>query len=900
MIHQFQRISSFMRYSTMNWISVERRHLPALIVTGIVVALNGLLVPLAVLRPSTSTAADALGELEPLALVVDHDIASGPGCGGLAVINVDEGIVEFRDATRAPTVFDLDVNINQGQVLGSPGRGNSARYVRWMRTDESWRNWRRQTIVETAEFPAVGTLSGLAFSSDGENLFLGIRLAGSGMSVGAFQVSDLDVEGDEIEPPTPIMMGAADGHVPAKVITTRDGSLVHVISSVGSINSLETSLLSPAAKPVRHAPFVPDPVLAGALASNEFTTTPRIVFADISPDERYLVTNRWAEPELSVVDLHARRSWTLPAGEGITMTGGVAFNHAWRNPGLLAVNVLDAVVVYRFDPDGPLEELARHPINPVHQTVGGPAYPVPGNVSWSSRGDHLIVTTNHGDKDFTIIEVAGCGTSLRQVAELAVCSSDLNRGRAIWTANKRMTPPADFGSRCPAPELRPTATPPPIPSPTATPVATPVSKNLRESRAEERVIVIEGSSTVDIARCGGITHFAIWEGRPRSGARGKAEPGSWAATSGGAVFVVGSGSGEAETYDVYEPRLNASSLETKWRTGAVTMSVGASMPYGATSFVWGDTQILLTYRDHESGEVALGLFDRFGIASGTVSPPLAMASFERGVPAALVLEGYSGHGALMCCGGTAWVVTDLGEVWQLTIADDMASMTLSGPIAELGEIPPVPGESGPASRRIHAVLSPNERFLLVSGWGNGDIRVVNLAEGTVESTEFDDRITMIGQLATNHGWENPGRVAVHAGTHLMVLAIDPRNGTLTEIGRHPIAPPRNEEGFVEPGHIAWSTNGLALVATIDNDTNEFMTLWVRECGRLIEPLYEVAICPEKGVPNRGRGIFTLNATYPTPAGYDPRCPAGVIPATPTPSSTPSHGSAVYLPAAMRR
>lgn len=877
----------------------ERPRLPVEVAVGVALAFVVLLTTNIGRQPSTSIAADALNELEHMAFVVDHDIASGPGCGGLAVIDVDKRTVGVRDSTRSHSVYDLDVNVALGQVLGSPGRGNSARYVQWIRSDESWLAWRRQDIAETSELPLVTTLSGLAFSRDDETLFLGISLAGTGMRVGAFQASDLDIEGEEGWLPPPIALGGAGGHVPAKIITTRDGSVVHAINGAGSIHSLDTSYLRPAAEPVRISPPVADPILAGALASIGYTTTSQIVFADISLDERYIVTNRWAEPEVSVADLHARRSWTLPLGEGITMTGGVAFNHAWQNPGLLAVNTLDAVVVYRFDPDGPLEELARHSIHPVHQTVGDAEYSVPGNVSWSARGDHLIVTVNNGDNDFALLEVAGCGTSLRLVAELAVCPSNHNRGRAIWTANKRVTPPAGLVPGCPTPDLRPTATRVPIPSPTATPVATPVFTDARSIIGEERVVVLEGSSGGDAASCGGVTHFSVWEGQTGKRARGRGEPGKWATTSSGTTIVVGAASHEDLTYDVYESSLDVGSLETSWRSGVVTLTVGTPIPYGTASFVWGDTELLLTYEDLKSSAVTLGLFSRIGVESGTTSTPLATTVFERGVPAGVALEDYSGEGALMCCGGTAWIVTDLGEVWRLTVAEDMSSMTLSGPIADLGEIPPVPGESGPTARRIHVTLSRDERFLLVSGWGGGDIRVVDLVEGTISRMDFGDEITMIGQLATNYSWENPGLLAVHAGTHILVLSIDPSDGSLAEIGRQPIPPPHNADGFVEPGFIAWSTNGVALIATIDDGTDEFMTLWVRECGRLLEPLYQVAVCPDEDAPNLGRGIFTWNSTFPTPESYDPRCPADADPATPTPSSTPRAGTTIHMPVAIR-
>jgi len=81
--------------------------------------------------------------------------------------------------------------------------------------------------------------------------------------------------------------------------------------------------------------------------------------ATLSADERYLVLNRGRAPEVTVADLVDRRAWTLPLAADVAVVGGVALGRAEANLGLLAVHAETTVQVYRFDPYGPLVELAR-------------------------------------------------------------------------------------------------------------------------------------------------------------------------------------------------------------------------------------------------------------------------------------------------------------------------------------------------------------------------------------------------------------------------------------------------------------------------------------------------------------------------------------------------------------
>ncbi len=719
-----------------------------------------------------------------------------------------------------------------------------------------------------------------------------LGLGGPRIQVGAFRLSDLTATGDTIPLPEAMKYGSARSLFPVRILIARDGSVVHLLGKFGQTSSLETTSLRPAAPTIHHAPPIPDRELAEALASIAYTTTNQLVFGDISLDERYIVTNRWAAPELTIIDLQSRTSRIVSVGDGITMTGGVAFNHGWENRGLLALNAMHSIVVYRFHPDGQLEELSRFPIHPLkHFGSNRWKSPIPGNVAWSARGDRLIASTSHGNNDIAILEVGDCGGSIRQVTELAACSDEHNGARAIWTANKRLSPPPDFVPRCTAPELRATATPPPTPQPSRTPVATPLATRASQVALEEMTIVFEGSSDQTARGCGGFTYFDISDGDPHYRSPTYPGLGRVATTLGDYPLMAGPADAAARSYQVFtDTSILLYEPGSAWRRIEISPTMGIPLPYGAMTTVWAGTQMLLTYRDPASGLAVLGLLDRFDPGNPVSAAPLAKVTFERGIPAAVVLEDFSRDNAVQRYGGTAWVVTDVGDVWRVVIRD-MEEMTLTGPVASLGAPVVVEGDGLPPAGRVHAELTLDKRFLLVSGWGVGTLSKVDLWDGTVRRIPAGAGLTLTGQIATNRGWENEGLVALHAGDHVVLYALNPRDGALVELARQAIPAPRGETGRPEPGYLAWGSNGLTLIATIDAGEDEFAVFWVRGCGRMLQERYRVAGCPQAGARNRGRAIVTNNGFAIPPPGYLPSCPANVVPATltaslPTPS-TPS-------------
>jgi hypothetical protein len=826
--------------------------------------------------------------VEQIAILVDRaPKTDAPGCGSISIFDVDTAEPLYRAPYDDVSLARLDVDTEVRQIVASSGSSRVVAHMHWQRTDPEWADWQMRRVREPPGLSVSYRWTGLAFVPETSSLLLpiseGRRL------LAAFDTTDLE----ELEQrgehhlmfPWPQRYTYTPGLLPTEILVTRDGRIAHTVDREGLLSSIDLQSTQPVAPPMMVPPFIPDEVLARGEVSE------KIVFADLSVDERYLVTNRWLSSDLGISDLHERTSWTVSAGDGITMTGGVAINHGWENHGLLAVHALSNVVVYRFHPDGELEELARHPVQPVVVADS----PVPAAVRWSASGDRLIAATNHGTSDFVVLDVQDCGSRLVRVSEIAACEDENNQGFMIWTANGRLQPPHDFVPRCPPADVRPTATPLPPPVPSATPMATAIHpdplRDHEEYMTERGVIAIEGSSEGSLPGCGGLTFFETSPGVPKGRTRGLGEPGRVAMGWGLHNFVVGPADPRQKTYRAVR-RASGVDFGTVWQHEVFTPTFGSPLPFGAMTRVWGDTLVLLTFRDDSTGDVKMGLFDLIYVGAPMPTEPYAAVRVPHGIPAAVALEQYYGDDAMRRWGGTGWVVTDVGDVWRLTVQGDEA-MSLEGPIASLGPAAPV-GEDAeePAARRVHADLTHDERHLLVSRWGQGEVDVVELATGATRRVPAGEGLSLAGQIATNRAWENGGLVALHAGDHVVLYATD-ADGTPLEIVRHPIQPPHDAQGRAEPGYLAWSTNGLALFATTDDGQAEFAGFRVDACGRRLEEMFRVAACPDEQVPNRGRTILSANRGFVTREDYNPTCPPGVLP--PTPVSPITRAASIFLP-----
>lgn len=823
----------------------------------------------------------AVGDGDPIAIIVSDEagtLLNSENCGRISIIDTDRGELLYQDQPHDP-VFDLVVGKDLQQVIGSPGFSNSTVASRWLRTGAAWDQWQYQSLLPPPNSASFGHLLQFAMGSNDE-LYSQIMGSASDLrNLALFDLSELDRVASAIGLPSARKVGFAPSGASGAIFTTRNADVVHALGHLGRLSTIDGKSLEPIVPEVSYDPAIPDPGLASALARLGYTSTGQILFSDISLDERFIVTNRWNASSINVIDLQRRTSRTVSAGAGVTMTGGVAFNHGPINHGLLAIRTLNQVIVYRFFPEGSLQEVGRHPVPPLSHFTKSEYGVVPGDLAWSARGDHLIVATNDGSVDLMLIEVSDCGSKLRASAEFALCPGDKNQVQDIWTANKSLSTLPVNASACPMPDIRATATllPPFVPSPT--PIATALAGKAIDQRQEEKVVVFEGSRSVNERGCGALAYFEIGSGRLQYRSPALFEVGRVASDIVTSAFFLGPASEEMPNL-----RLIAQDYRTderfggRWRQSTISTSVGSLYPFGGLSLLWADTHLLIAYQAEGSAVASLGLFDRVWLDSPKLAAPIATVQVPTGVPASIVLEKFAREDAIMRYGGRAWIVTDLGQVWRLDIRE-MEEMVLEGPILSLGPRRPTPGDHGPAARRIHAELSWDERYLLVSGWGEGTVSSIDLETGLVRDFPFGRAITMTGQIATNRGWEHEGLIAVHAGDHVLLLAVG-TDGLLVELARQAIPPPRNAAGDPEPGYLAWGTNGETLIVSLDQDEDEFAVFGIEQCGLRLRKLYTVGSCPDGGRGNAGGPIFTNNRFFLPPEDHESRCPVGLPPPTP--------------------
>jgi len=279
-------------------------------------------------------------------------------------------------------------------------------------------------------------------------------------------------------------LGSADGSVVLSGIAVEilhdllDPDLVHIVTHNDVLHSVRVSTMQEAAAPV---PFATIAKLDDVRRSNIAGLL--VGFADLSTEGRYLITNRWYDEQLNVVDLVERRSWTvnLPDYDANRM-GGIAINKAAVNRGLLAVHGENALVVYAFDPQrSDTQHLTRVEIprltqygmdlrRPISYGEGGPFV----DLAWSGTGEHIIIGGDFTGAEFGVFRVSDSGRNVVLEKRIEVCGDPRAMPNDIVTVNKRLAPPTSTPTPSSTASATPVATqtPPPLPTRSATPSAT--------------------------------------------------------------------------------------------------------------------------------------------------------------------------------------------------------------------------------------------------------------------------------------------------------------------------------------------------------------------------------------------------------------------------------------------
>lgn len=387
------------------------------------------------------------------------------GCGTLSVVSLQDATPVYQ-GTKSQSLSRMGASSTFSRIVAAPQDGGRFRYHVLDFDQATMPQWSDRSIRSNEEGIVEVNRPAIQLSSEGNTLYTTVLDSASGhIGVGEFDLSALERDQAQnlrlgqikrfydTEPYfyTRSVSGDRQGEVHYLGINR------HTADAAIQTLDLTTGGFTGAAIPVK------------SMVSAEGKDM-KTAYLTASVDGRYLVTNLWYSGEINLVDLEERTSRVIPL-RGMTMTGGVAINRGWVNPGLLAVHAGNHVQVLRLNQStAEVEQLASLPVDgpeywwpPYHQ--------VPAQVAWSTSGEQLIVSVDHEDSEFAVIDVLDEGRQLRLAKYITVCDDNgqSNNGMDILTCNGVFDAPPgpDHNTRCFAPPSTPAATQT-IPEPTAT------------------------------------------------------------------------------------------------------------------------------------------------------------------------------------------------------------------------------------------------------------------------------------------------------------------------------------------------------------------------------------------------------------------------------------------------
>jgi hypothetical protein len=169
---------------------------------------------------------------------------------------------------------------------------------------------------------------------------------------------------------------------------------------------------------------------------------------------------------------------------------------------------------------------------------------------------------------------------------------------------------------------------------------------------------------------------------------------------------------------------------------------------------------------------------------------------------------------------------------------------------------------------------PTGQYVAVSRWAVPELAIADVQTGQVRISRLADDLPLVSGIAANHGPENPGLVAVHAGDRIAVYEVDPLSPVAVELSRVPIAPVLSGiegERRMMGGPIAWSADGTRIIAAANEGLAEFVVLAVFDCGRSLRVDYYFTACAAEDY-NGGRAILTANGPGQPRPMTAPECP----------------------------
>lgn len=416
--------------------------------------------------PAASSEDD--GNLD-LAILVDDVALQGPGCDQLTAYDVHnrtfvhQGAEDLTRTSPGRTTFDrryrrfLSVNANYSgkppflTMLQAPGRLGDAWSVSW---------------IEGAEFLQKGDI---AFLQDDDHFLVSEGFDGLARSdeygwIAEYRVSDFrsGTKPGMWSVGSPVRRIQTES-LPALLRLSQDKETLHIVESPGRYAQDPPSARVRSFRLPDFQEIAP-PIDIGKVSGVAGLT---VIQAALLPDSRTLLVNEVPMPldagprYLVQVDLLNRSSSRIKMADNkdiMATVGGIAYNHAVTNHGLIAIHGGNEVSVYVRAPDGSMHLQGAVSL-PWQDFTGYQSAPWL-DLEWSFDGQQIVAARHAhvGDdqRNFVIIDVSDNGRGLAVNHEVASCLSQNSRTAPIpmevITANQLAAFIAPTSTPSPQPE----------------------------------------------------------------------------------------------------------------------------------------------------------------------------------------------------------------------------------------------------------------------------------------------------------------------------------------------------------------------------------------------------------------------------------------------------------------
>lgn len=411
------------------------------------------------------------------------------GCDTISVYSLEDSEITFS-GYRQPSPGRLTADSHRELVFAARTNGlridpsieQSTATLRDLyvirRSRDAPMEWRAETLDSPI---AVTRIGGIAVANDDADLLLATNNIdnqsscltgldeGVEFSLSKFSLSEIDWGGGTLGP---IRSQLTTTMPIAEIVLDADRSLAHLLAVPHSIPAglpriitVRSDTLEQVGKPIEL-----QAIGKGRTQCSAWRWPLGLAHATLSPDGRFLVTNRFSHGGLNVADLERRTSWTLPTAN-ISITGGVAFNHGQTNRDLLAVHGINRIVAYAWYDGRPLEVVAQRAVEPVINPPGRPggnegvSWGPVASLAWSAEGSALIAAQSYsGMGEFGVWDLDRSSGDLEPRVVFDICGDTTNNlQNDILTGNGLL------------PTYTPVATLTPSPTDTSTSTATPTA-----------------------------------------------------------------------------------------------------------------------------------------------------------------------------------------------------------------------------------------------------------------------------------------------------------------------------------------------------------------------------------------------------------------------------------------